>query len=267
MKRLAIALLVLTCTSSLFAAVRTFVSISGADSGTCPTTAPCRSLSYAYGQTDAGGDIVMIDSGGFGFPFTIGKAINIVAPAGVFGVIQINTNSTAGININAGVNDIVRIQSLTFVGTGPTNGDTGILITQCKRAELADITARNVGEGIRINPDTRVSLERGHFSNVDIAVHSVGTNALPAVSTLKVWVWDTIVQGALTNAYKADSGSFVVYGGNQFGDGSRTMFTPSHYSFLTNVTTCSNVTATPIYTGQPTDTRSGSNTYTPCSQE
>ena len=71
----------LGATSAFGQAQRTLVSRLGTDSNPCSRTAPCRALSQAVSQTNAGGDVVMLDSAGYG-PATITKAITIAAPEG-----------------------------------------------------------------------------------------------------------------------------------------------------------------------------------------
>src|SRR5262249_23957897 len=63
-------------------AVRTFVSGHGADSGGCSLAGPCRTFAYAITQTAAGGEIVVLDSAGYGV-LTIAKSISITNPGGV----------------------------------------------------------------------------------------------------------------------------------------------------------------------------------------
>src|SRR5215472_15085253 len=67
---------------------RTFVSVSGSDGNTCTRTAPCRTLAQAISQTNAGGEVVVLDSAGYG-SVTISKSITVTAPAGVYAGISV----------------------------------------------------------------------------------------------------------------------------------------------------------------------------------
>src|SRR5215471_2418652 len=61
-------------------AARTFVSSAGSDSNTganCSLASPCRSFQAAYGVTSPGGEIVALDSAGFG-ELTITGSVSIV---------------------------------------------------------------------------------------------------------------------------------------------------------------------------------------------
>src|SRR5438093_6424824 len=62
---------------------RTFVSAhTGSDANPCGPTTPCRSFGAAMALTLSGGEIIVLDSGGYG-TVTIDKSVSIVSPAGV----------------------------------------------------------------------------------------------------------------------------------------------------------------------------------------
>jgi hypothetical protein len=97
-------------------ALRTFVSAQhGNDtniSTNCALTTPCRTFSAAIGVTSPGGEVVVLDSGGYG-PFTVSHAIQIEAPPGVYAGV-----SGDGITVAAGSSDEVVIRGLTINGPG-----------------------------------------------------------------------------------------------------------------------------------------------------
>src|SRR5215472_4077707 len=104
---------------------RTFVSGSGSDANPCSLGAPCRSFAGALAQTNAGGEIVVLDSAGYG-SVTITKSISINAPDGIEGGITVTT-ATDGITISAGASDVVNLRGLTLTGGGV--GKNGIKFT------------------------------------------------------------------------------------------------------------------------------------------
>src|SRR6266700_1968683 len=88
-------------------AQRTFGSAgSGNDANPCTRTSPCRNFQAAIAQTLPGGEVIALDSGGYG-PVTITQAVALIAPAGVYAGISVF--SGAGIAINAGPSDVVTI--------------------------------------------------------------------------------------------------------------------------------------------------------------
>lgn len=101
---------------------RTFVSGLGTDSGTCGRTAPCRSFAYAISQTASAGEIVVLDSAGYG-SVTIGQSLTITNPGGVEAGISATSGATA-VTINAMTPSNVTLRGLTLEGGGV--GATGI---------------------------------------------------------------------------------------------------------------------------------------------
>jgi hypothetical protein len=98
---------------------RTFVSSSGSDGSACTLAEPCRSLGAAQTQTSPGGEIVVLDTAGYGRP-TVTKSLTIVAPEGVHAGISVFTG-TNGIDIaSAGLTVVVKGISIT--GQGGTHG-------------------------------------------------------------------------------------------------------------------------------------------------
>src|SRR5512134_3921533 len=78
-------------------ATRTWVSGVGDDVNPCSRTAPCKTFAGAISKTAAGGEISVLDPGGFG-AVTITKSISIVAVGTEGGV----STMAAGITIHAG---------------------------------------------------------------------------------------------------------------------------------------------------------------------
>src|SRR5476649_1060438 len=95
-------------------ATRTWVSGVGDDVNPCSRTAPCKTFAGAISKTAAGGEISVLDPGGFG-AVTITKAMTLDGD-GTLGSI-LNAGSVNGIVVNAGTSDQVYIRSLSINGT------------------------------------------------------------------------------------------------------------------------------------------------------
>src|SRR5258708_4262354 len=94
-------------------ATRTWVSGVGDDVNPCSRTAPCKTFPGAISKTAAGGEIDVLDPGGFG-AVTITKAMTIAQEGpGEGGILVAGTN---GITINAGANDVVVLRGLQIDG-------------------------------------------------------------------------------------------------------------------------------------------------------
>jgi hypothetical protein len=73
-------------------ATRTWVSGVGDDANPCSRTAPCKTFAGAISKTAAGGEINVLDPGGFG-GVTITKSISIIAEGVEAGVLVSGTNA------------------------------------------------------------------------------------------------------------------------------------------------------------------------------
>src|ERR1700731_1833047 len=107
-------LLILPLAETCFAqATRTWVSGVGDDANPCSRTAPCKTFAGAISKTAAGGEINVLDPGGFG-AVTITKSISILSQfeAGVL------VSGTNGIVVNAAASDKVLLEGLDIEGLG-----------------------------------------------------------------------------------------------------------------------------------------------------
>ena len=102
-------------------ASRTWVSGVGDDANPCSRTAPCKTFAGAISKTAAGGEIAVLDPGGYG-AVTITKAITINGDDSLAGILVSGTN---GIVVNAGASDLVTIRNISF--NGISAGLSGIL--------------------------------------------------------------------------------------------------------------------------------------------
>lgn len=110
---LAVAFLAFGVTSAATAqATRTWVSGVGDDANPCSRTAPCKTFAGAISKTAAGGEISVLDPGGFG-AVTITKSITINGDGTLAGILAAGTN---GIVVNAGANDKVIIRNISIHG-------------------------------------------------------------------------------------------------------------------------------------------------------
>ena len=96
-------------------ATRTWVSGVGDDANPCSRTAPCKTFAGAISKTAPGGEINVLDPGGFG-GVTITKAITIRSECTEAGVLVSGTN---GITVNApNATDVVILEGLDIEGLG-----------------------------------------------------------------------------------------------------------------------------------------------------
>jgi hypothetical protein len=138
----------LNATPAFAQAVRTFVSGHGTDSGTCGVGSPCRTFAYAITQTAPAGEIVVLDSAGYG-AVTITQSLTITNPGGVEA--GITASSGDAVTVAAGVQDTIALRGLSLLSNGGANGITltsggHLIITDCWVGGFS-------GNGINIQPN------------------------------------------------------------------------------------------------------------------
>ena len=198
-------LLALLCVAPLAAqSNRTFVSVNGIDNAQCGFANPCRAFSGALAAVNSGGEIVALDSGGFG-TVTISKSVSIVGAPGVHAAITAVSGSA--ITVITPSTETVVLRGLYLSGAGALKGidfQTGgnLHIENCvihgfqaygidmtaSRANLyiSDTVVRNVGwqadssAAIRITPaeatldhQSTVSIQRTRIENNSMGLRVV----------------------------------------------------------------------------------------------
>jgi hypothetical protein len=178
------AVLVLGAADAGATAQRTFVASSGNDSNPCSLTAPCRGLAAAMAQVSDGGEVVALDSAGYG-TFTIAKSVSVTVPSGVYAGITVMSGD--GVTIN-GSGIKVLLRGLIINGLGGYNGVTisnaaSVRIEDCQISNLAGggiyhtsgslsvantLVRNNAGIGIWSVGNVNASIERARIeANLD----------------------------------------------------------------------------------------------------
>lgn len=101
---------------------RSFVATFGNDANNCTAGSECRSFTRALAVTNAGGEVIAINSGGFG-PFFVTKAVTVAAAPGVRA--SITSSSSDAIDVIATINDDVILDGLTIFASPVHSGISG----------------------------------------------------------------------------------------------------------------------------------------------
>jgi hypothetical protein len=218
-------------------ATRTWVSGVGDDANPCSRTAPCKTFAGAISKTATGGEINVLDPGGFG-GVTITKSITISSENFEAGVLVSGTNAII-INATTTSNVVLRGLDIEGLGTGlvgikvlgglgslnvekctihafkGTNG-SGIEIATSlagtTEVYIKDTIIRNngngTGAGIFVNP-TGSAVVRAHLSNVQLLNNIIGLKEQGATSTVNVF--DSEASGNTNAGFQAvTSGSSLL---------------------------------------------------------
>lgn len=199
-------------------ATRTWTSGVGDDANPCSRTAPCKTFAGAISKTATGGEINVLDPGGFG-GVTITKSITISSEGFEAGVLVSGTNAII-INV-PNASDIVVLRGLDIEGLG--TGLSGITVLtggtveveNCtinrftvsginfvptvagSKLEVLDTIVRNngnvgasTGQGILVNPSAAANAD---LNNVRLENNVVGLKAETASGIARVTARNTSI--------------------------------------------------------------------------
>ena len=101
-----------------YAAQRHFVKSDGVDNASCSITSPCRQFAAAVALVNPGGEVIALDSAGYG-AVTIGKSVALIAPRGIYGGISVFSGD--GVTLDgSGISVVLR--GLSINGQGGAYG-------------------------------------------------------------------------------------------------------------------------------------------------
>lgn len=211
--------LLLLAAAPVWGAQRTFVSTAGSDANTaanCSRTSPCRGFAAALTVTDAGGEIIVLDSGGYG-AVAIAQSASIIAPEGVYAGISVFSGS--GVSIaTAGVN--VILQGLTFNGLGGSSGvnmsdGSSLVVDRCRfrnftdgiyysaagKLRVLDSIFNGNGYGVEARGGATTITRSSFFEN------SYGAYVAATAGETIVDVEKSLVSGSTTSGFYVSAGS------------------------------------------------------------
>ncbi len=169
-------------------ATRTWVSGVGDDVNPCSRTAPCKTFAGAISKTAAGGEIDVLDPGGFG-TVTITKAITIDGGGTMASILASGTN---GINVNAGASDTVILRNLSINGAGTTLGLNGINFLAGRRLIVENCTIENFSQNaISVAPSTSGAQTTISNSTLKASAFGVAVSTANAAGAISVLVSNT----------------------------------------------------------------------------
>ena len=211
----ALVLVVLALPSSAFGqATRTWVSGVGDDANPCSRTAPCKTFAGSISKTAAGGEINVIDPGGFG-GVTITKSITIRGRGPTAGVLVSATNA---IVINAASTDKVTLDGLDIngIGVGAPTSLTGIKVLNAGRVNITNNEIFRFQAGVVVAPtgagaSPRVMVRNNHIYDNSIGlINAPGNNTITnTVATLRNNLINDNICGVVSGAFGTNASTPV----------------------------------------------------------
>jgi hypothetical protein len=166
---------------------RSAVSLNGSDANACTTVQPCRSFGVALAQTNPGGEIIALDTAGYG-AFTIDRAVTVSGAPGAHAALSATSGN--GIAVNAGAGDRVVLRNLFLFGNG---GASGIDVSSAAETRIIGCMVRgfsfagiNISGGGNLSVDGCVLLDNGTYG-----VNVGNITAVTAHATIS----DSLIQG------------------------------------------------------------------------
>lgn len=141
--------------------VRTFVSsVNGSDSNPCTRPLPCRNFNAAISAVAAGGEVVALDTGGYG-PVSVTESVALIGSPGIHAAIA-PTSGTA-VSVNAGGTDVVWIRNLYLNSQGASHG---INMTGGAALHVQNVVASGfASEGLNVNTAAEIFVADSVFRN------------------------------------------------------------------------------------------------------
>jgi len=188
-------------------ATRTWVSGVGDDANPCSRTAPCKTFAGAISKTAAGGEINVLDPGGFG-GVTITKSITISSEGFEAGVLVSGTNA---IIVNAGVNDFVVLRGLDIEGVG--TGLNGINFLAGGALIVENCTINNFTQkGINFTPSgvAQLAVRNTIIRNLTAATAAGMAIAPGAAGTANAVIDDLTIERGLSGITVTDRSKVLI---------------------------------------------------------
>jgi hypothetical protein len=159
-------------------ATRTWVSGVGNDANPCSRTAPCKTFAGAISKTATGGEISVLDPGGFG-AITITKGITINGTGTLAGIL--NSVGVNGVVVNAPQTDTVIIREVSINGAGTGANGVRYLAGQTLLIDHCWIYGQNnsaTSRGIDVNKTLS-----GRLKVIDTVIENVAEDGIHMTTT------------------------------------------------------------------------------------
>jgi hypothetical protein len=184
-------------------ATRTWISGVGNDANPCSRTAPCKTFAGAISKTATGGEIDILDPGGFG-AVTITKSITFDGGGGQVGSVLVS--GTDGIVVAAGSTDVVTLRNLRLNGIGSGLNGINIISAGSVNVENCFIFGFTTN-GIRASTGTASQLKvQGTTIKQNTGASTNGILVAPGSGgSAKVSLLNVILESNGANGLKADA--------------------------------------------------------------
>jgi hypothetical protein len=201
---LALALSALSACPVFAAPQRTFVSSTGSDTNPCTLTSPCRGFQAAIDAVAAGGEVVAVDSAGYG-AMEIHKSISVIVPPGVHASLSPLTGialpgfpgQSTVVLIDIQSNDIVVLRGLAINHVGTVTGGIDWLSTNGGTVHVENVSVTGFpNEGLFMRaPGGKMYVKDSIFRNNGYGIYARGDLGPSMMSMDRVRIQGSTVSG------------------------------------------------------------------------
>src|SRR5436190_9170701 len=139
---------------------RSVVSVNGLDTNPCTAASPCRSFQAALNNTNAGGEVIAINSGGFA-SFSVNGDVTVLGAPGVYAGVTVSMGTAISV-----VSGSVTLRNLVINGLGTA---TSGIQTQVQNLDIENCTIENF-TSFGINAFNNVRVSDSIFRNLNVGV-------------------------------------------------------------------------------------------------
>ena len=181
---------------------RTFVATTGSDSAACgPSDVPCRTFTTALSKTNAGGEVIALDSGLYDSFILVSTSVTLTAAPGVYAALS-NDSSSNRITVDAGSGDRVVLRNL-FLKSKPGNVSSygiGVLAVGVLQIENCVIDGFSAGISFGLQSSAQVSIK-------DTVVRNSSTDGIAFFTS------SGTIKASIDRSHFDNNGSFGAYSG------------------------------------------------------
>jgi hypothetical protein len=239
-------------------ATRTWVSGVGDDVNPCSRTAPCKTFAGAISKTATGGEISVLDPGGYG-TLTVTKAITVDGGTGAgWGSTLFSSVNGFVVNITTNLTtDKVILRNLSVNGAGTTLGVDGVRFLDGEELTMENMSIFNYsGDGLDVN---QAQACRVNVRNVTFSHGGIGIKSTSAASSVVMNLDDVRINAMQSHGIQAINNTAIfatnvramrcgigVGGGDGFRTEGNSSLNATNCSAFANFTTGFNATGSSV---------------------
>jgi len=184
---------------------RTFVASYGLDTATCSLSAPCRGFQAAINAVAAGGEVVAIDTAGYG-AMEIHKSVSVIVPPGIHAGLSPATGiplpgypgQSGVVLIDIQNTDIVVLRGLNINHQGTVTGGIEWIGTNGGTVQIENVVVNGFpNEGLYVQaPGGKLLITDSTFRNNGIGIYAGLASALDTGLTSGVSIDHALIESS-----------------------------------------------------------------------